>query len=209
MTETEKFVIEAIAQFSRGYDGDETYHPLYKAWRSYRYDPTQLEDIEDYGRYGMGLMMFLSYGTISDIDDKQQLASLAYLFLSKAIKQNPTNVNYVKNRLILMITNHEAFEYTVSSVVNKGQDFFSMSMFPFTARDAMFKMEFADLSSNRALLSIDMLNSKYHDLSNKIASGFFGQNQTNVSIIEKGKSLHEEVLAYLEEKVIDNNDIDF
>ena len=108
-----------------------------------------------------------------------------------------------------MITNHEAFEYTVSSVVNKGQDFFSMSMFPFTARDAMFKMEFADLSSNRALLSIDMLNSKYHDLSNKIASGFFGQNQTNVSIIEKGKSLHEEVLAYLEEKVIDNNDIDF
>lgn len=144
MVETESLVVEALKQLSIGNDGDETYHPLYKSWRSYKDNPEQLKNIKDFGHYGMGLMIFLSYGTISDIDDRQQLASLAYLFISKAIKQNSANANLFKNRLLLMITNHEAFEYTVSSVVNKDQDFFSMNLMPFQARDAMFKMEYAD-----------------------------------------------------------------
>lgn len=209
MVETESLVVEALKQLSIGNNGDETYHPLYKSWRSYKDNPEQLKNIKDFGHYGMGLMIFLSYGTISDIDDKQQLASLAYLFISKAIKQNSANANLFKNRLLLMITNHEAFEYTVSSVVNKDQDFFSMNLMPFQARDAMFKMEYADLSFNRALLSIDILASKYQDLQTKINSGFFGKESTNESIISSGKNLHEQVLTYLEHKVLDEGDIDF
>lgn len=209
MVETESLVVEALKQLSIGNNGDETYHPLYKSWRSYKDNPEQLKNIKDFGHYGMGLMIFLSYGTISDIDDRQQLASLAYLFISKAIKQNSANANLIKNRLLLMITNHEAFEYTVSSVVNKDQDFFSMNLMPFQARDAMFKMEYADLSFNRALLSIDILASKYQDLQTKINSGFFGKESTNESIISSGKSLHEQVLTYLEHKVLDEGDIDF
>ena len=209
MVETESLVVEALKQLSIGNNGDETYHPLYKSWRSYKDNPEQLKNIKDFGHYGMGLMIFLSYGTISDIDDRQQLASLAYLFISKAIKQNSANANLFKNRLLLMITNHEAFEYTVSSVVNKDQDFFSMNLMPFQARDAMFKMEYADLSFNRALLSIDILASKYKDLQTKINSGFFGKESTNESIISSGKSLHEQVLTYLEHKVLDEGDIDF
>lgn len=209
MVETESLVVEALKQLSIGNDGDETYHPLYKSWRSYKDNPEQLKNIKDFGHYGMGLMIFLSYGTISDIDDRQQLASLAYLFISKAIKQNSANANLFKNRLLLMITNHEAFEYTVSSVVNKDQDFFSMNLMPFQARDAMFKMEYADLSFNRALLSIDILASKYQDLQTKINSGFFGKESTNESIISSGNSLHEQVLTYLEHKVLDEGDIDF
>lgn len=209
MVETESLVVEALKQLSIGNDGDETYHPLYKSWRSYKDNPEQLKNIKDFGHYGMGLMIFLSYGTISDIDDRQQLASLAYLFISKAIKQNSANANLFKNRLLLMITNHEAFEYTVSSVVNKDQDFFSMNLMPFQARDAMFKMEYADLSFNRALLSIDILASKYQDLQTKINSGFFGKESTNESIISSGKNLHEQVLTYLEHKVLDEGDIDF
>lgn len=209
MVETESLVVEALKQLSIGNNGDETYHPLYKSWRSYKDNPEQLKNIKDFGHYGMGLMIFLSYGTISDIDDRQQLASLAYLFISKAIKQNSANANLFKNRLLLMITNHEAFEYTVSSVVNKDQDFFSMNLMPFQARDAMFKMEYADLSFNRALLSIDILASKYQDLQTKINSGFFGKERTNESIISSGKSLHEQVLTYLEHKVLDEGDIDF
>lgn len=208
MTETERFVVEALTQLSMGNDGDATYHPLFKAWRSYRYDPEQLNQIEDYARYGMGLMIFLSYGTVSDIDDHQQLASLSYMYISKAIKTNPS-VNHLKNRLILMITNHEAFEYTVSSVVNKDSDFMFMSFSPYDARDAMFKMEFADLSSNSALLGIGMLNSKFIDLRNKISSDFFGPNKTETTIINEGKKLHDEILEYLENKILKNGDIDF
>lgn len=104
LTETEQFVIEAVSQLSKGHDGDETYHPLYKAWRSFRSNPAQLNKIQDKGQYGMGLMIFLSYNTVSDIDDQQQLASIAYLFISKALKESPSNVNHYKNRLILMIS---------------------------------------------------------------------------------------------------------
>lgn len=208
-TETERLVQEALGNLQKGNDGDETYHPLYKAWRSFQNDPSQLSRIKDYGQYGMGLIIFLSYGTVSDIDDRQQLASVAYLFLSKAIKQSTNNTNHIKNRLLLMVTNHEAFEYTVSSVVNKDQDFYAMNLAPFKARDAMFKMEFSDLSSNQALLSIGMLASLYKDLKNKIASGFFGQNETEMSILSCGKNLHEQILAYLEKKVLEESDLDF
>lgn len=209
MVETECLIVEALNQLSIGNDGDATYHPLYKAWLSYRRNPNQLKNIRDFGRYGMGLMIFLSYGTILDIDDRQQLASLAYLFITKAIKKNPNNVDLFKNRLILMITNHEAFEYTVSSVVNKDQGIFSMNMMPFEARNAMFKMEYADLSSNKALLSIDMLASKYQDLQNKIVSGFFEKEKTSTLIISSGNNLHEQVFKYIEDKVINEGDIEF
>lgn len=209
LTETERLVIEALAQYDKGNTGDATYHPLYMAWRSYRNNPWQLKRIQNYGRYGKGLLIFLSYGTISDIDDKQQLASLSYLFLSKAIIKNPSNVNHYKNRLVLMIQNHEAFEYTVSAVVYDEDDLFQRHLYPFEARDAMYKMEFSDLSTNNALLTIDMLNSKYRELKGMISSGFFGAKETQSSIIETGKGLHEQVLAYLEEKVLEEGDIDF
>ncbi len=209
LTETELFVQEALSQFSLGNDGDEVYHPLYKAWRSFQRNPSQLKHIIDCGKYGMGLMIFLSYGTISDIDIKQQISSIAYLFLSKEIQKNPNSINLYKNRLILMLSNHEAFEYTVSSVVNSGKDFMDRSMSPFEARDAMYKMEFSDLSKGPQLLSVEILAQKFIELKNKISSGFFGPNENNLTIIDQGNSLHIEILNYLEDKVIDNEDIDF
>ena len=209
LTETETFVKEALSHLASGNDGDAVYHPLYKAWRSFQRNPEQLKHIVDFGNYGIGLMIFLSYGTVSDIDIKQQIASIAYLFLGKAIKKSPQNINLYKNRLILMISNHEAFEYTVSSVVNKDEGFMFMTMSPFKARDAMFKMEFADLLRSPQLMSIDMLAQKYIDLKNKINNGFFGPEENDSKIRDKGNSLHEEILGYLEDKVISEGDIDF
>ena len=209
LTETEQFVVEALSQYDKGNTGDATYHPLYKAWRSYQNKPWQLNRLQNFGRYGKGLLIFLSYGTVSDIDDQQQLASLSYLFLSKAIIKNPANVNHYKNRLVLMIQNHEAFRYTVSEVVDDADNWYAMHINPFKARDAMYKMEYADLSTNKALLTIDMLNSKHTELKSMITSGFFGRNETFETIIETGKELHGKVLAYLEEKVLEEGDIDF
>lgn len=60
----------------------------------------------------MGLTIFLSYGTVSDIDIKQQIASIAYLFLGKAIQKSPQNVNLYKNYwcpLKLLIVKEVAF----------------------------------------------------------------------------------------------------
>lgn len=209
LTETELYVNQALAQLGAGNDGDAVYHPLYKAWRSFQNNPSQLKKIINAGEFGKGMMVFLSYGTVTDIDDRQQLSSIAYLFLSLAIQNNPSDINLVLTRLLVMLNNREAFEYTVSSVVNKNEDMMFMNMGSFNARDALFKMEYADLSRDHRLLSVDIFAQAYQDLRRKIQSGFFGQSKSDVSIITEGKNLHKEVLEYLENKVIEENDIDF
>ena len=211
LTETETLVKEALSNLRAGRDGDDTYHPLFKAWRSFQSDPEQLQRIQDEGSFGMAFMIFLSFGTVSDIDDKQQLASIAYLFLSKAIEKNSNDVNLYKNRILLMMLNNEAFGYTVSSAINPGGgfDIFSKNLHPFESRDAMYKMEYADLMKSPQLLSVDMLSQRYSDLKYKIANGFFGQNQTSQTIIEKGRELHKKVLDYISKKVLTEEDIDF
>lgn len=211
LTETETLVKEALSNLRAGRDGDDTYHPLFKAWRSFQRDPEQLQRIQDEDSFGMAFMIFLSFGTVSDIDDKQQLASIAYLFLSKAIEKNSNDVNLYKNRILLMMLNNEAFGYTVSSAINPGGgfDIFSMNLHPFESIDAMYKMEYADLMKSPQLLSVDMLSQRYSDLKYKIANGFFGQNQTSQTIIEKGRELHKKVLDYISKKVLTEEDIDF
>ena len=190
-----------------GNDGDAVYHPLYKAWRSFQNNPGQLKKIINAGSFGKGMMIFLSYGTVTDIDYKQQLASIAYLFLSLAIQNNQNDANLILTRLLVMQNNREAFEYTVSSVVNKDEGMMFMNMNPFKARDAIFKMEYADLSKDSHLLSVDIFTQAY--LRSKIQSGFFGQNKSELSIITEGKNLHKEVTEYLVNKILEENDIDF
>ncbi|MCM1311920.1 MAG: hypothetical protein NC206_01750 [Bacteroides sp.] len=209
LTEVELYVVQALAQLGAGNDGDAVYHPLYKAWRSFQNNPGQLKNIINAGSFGKGMMIFLSYGTVTDIDDKQQLASIAYLFLSLAIQNNQNDVNLILIRLLVMLNNREAFEYTVSSVVNKEENIMFMNMNPFKARDAMFKMEYADLSKDSRLLSVDIFMQTYQDLRSKIQSGFFGQNKSEISIITEGRNLHKEVTEYLVNKILEENDIDF
>lgn len=209
LTEVELYVAQALTQLGAGNDGDAVYHPLYKAWRSFQNNPGQLKKIINAGSFGKGMMIFLSYGTVTDIDDKQQLASIAYLFLSLAIQNNQNDANLILTRLLVMLNNREAFEYTVSSVVNKDEGMMFMNMTPFKARDAMFKMEYADLSKDSHLLSVDIFMQAYQDLRSKIQLGFFGQNKSEFSIITEGKNLHKEVTEYLVNKILEENDIDF
>lgn len=128
----------------------------------------------------------------TDIDDRQQLSSIAYLFLSLAIQNNQSDINLVLTRLLVMLNNREALEYTVSSVVNKDEGMMFMNMGSFNARDALFKMEYADLSRDHRLLTVDTFAQAYQDLMSKIQSGFFGKSKTDVSIITEGRKLHKE-----------------
>ena len=204
ITDTEKNVNVAIAQFSQRRDGYETY--LYKAWHAYREDPGQLKAIKNYKTYGWGLGV-LSI-TTEDIDVRQQLASLAYFFISKALLQDPHDVGCIKARIITMLVNQEAFRYTVSSVVNDYVSIVFMEMSFFKARDALFKMEFADLSRDKRLLGIEMFSKTYGELNEKISSNFFGKDLSADDIITEGNRLHEQVFAFIEKKVNDE-DINF
>lgn len=208
-TLTEQYIDEAIKQINQGCDGDAVYSPLYKAWKAYCNNPADLNKIRNDTLYAQGLMTFLTFGTITDIDIKQQISSIAYLFISKAIEKNPSDINHYKNRLFIMIMNKDAFEYTVSSVVNEGKDFFELTIFPFVARDSLFKMIYADFSVNPTLQRLEILNRIFMDLEAKVNSGFFGKNETKESIISSGKKLHNDVIMYLKNKVLKNTDIDF
>lgn len=208
-TLTEQYMDAAIKQINQGCNGDVVYSPLYKAWKAYCNNPADLNKIQNDAFYAQGLMTFLTFGTITDIDIKQQISSIAYLFISKAIEKNPIDINLYKNRLLIMILNKDAFEYTVSSVVNEGKDFFELTIFPFVARDSLFKMIYADFSVNPTLQRLEILNRIFMDLEAKVNSGFFGQNETKESIIASGKKLHNDIVMYLKNKVLKNNDIDF
>lgn len=209
--EVESFVDQALDQLERGNDGDATYHPLYKAWKSICKDPKQLRRCNNIGKIGTGFAVFLSYdGTIRDINDRQHIASVSYLCFSLALKESPKDVNLLKNRLTLTLIAKEVFQYTISSVINKDQSSFKiMTSGPWKVRDALYKMQYADLAKDKRLLSKDVFADAFNDLQKKINDNFFGADETIESIIEMGNKYHDDVLKYLEEMVIENENVYF
>lgn len=214
LTATEKFAIEGITKYNNGFDGDEVYHPLYKAWRSYNNDPGCLKEIRQYREVALGLSTFLSYGTITDIDIQQQVVSIAYLFISKAILQNPANANLYKDRLFLLHFQNEAFLYTVSSVVNKDylNDFMSIraGMNTLHARKAICNMQYSDLYSNPVIAQYyEVYANLKKELEDRISNGYFGNQSNRQSVAAEGIVIHKNLYDYLHDKVIVNEDIDF
>lgn len=200
---------EAMNQLQRGNDGDAVYHPMYKAWRELQRNVSSLKDVQNKGLLGNGLFVFISYGTVQDIDDRQQILSLAYLMMSDALESNPNDLNLVRNRLLLMLQDREAFQYTVSSATDKGTGFGFMGFSQFESRDALYSMIYSDLKKSPAFRTIPALNSTLIDLERKIDSGFFGQNKSRASVAAEGEKNHKKVFTFLQEKVYDNEDIDF
>lgn len=200
---------EAMDNLKRGNDGDAVYHPMFKAWREIQRNPSSLKDIHDKAIVGNGLFVFISYGTVQDIDDRQQILSLAYLLVSDALQSHPNDLNLIRNRLLIMLQDKEAFQYTVSSATNKGGGFDFMGLSQFESRDALLSMIYSDLSRSAAFRSIPILNAQFIDLERKIDSGFFGQNKTRASVAAEGQNNHSKVFTFLSDKVYDNEDVDF
>ena len=213
MTETENYIVSAVKMLERRISNDETYLLLREGWKSLRNNPSQLKEITDYARYGRGLFALLTYKTITDLDDRQQLASLSYLYLSKAIIKNPENADAQGFRVILMFFCDGPLRYTISSVVNKDKDLWERNMHPFAARDALYKMEFAAIYKNDVLFPTIIQNSwlsgKYSELCDKVNSGFFGSDISADSIKEEGDLLHKNILEYIENKVLLEEDVVF
>lgn len=205
----EELTEQAMSCLQSGNDGDAVYHPMFLAWREIQQNPERLKDVQNKALLGNGLFVFISYGTVHDIDDRQQIISLAYLLISDAIKQNPNDLNLIKNRVLLMLQDKEAFQYTVSSATNTTSGFDFMGLSQFESRDALYTMIYSDLSKSPLLRNISVLNDAFVDIERKINSQFFGQNKNRASIITDGKNNHSKVLNFLYEKVYENDDIDF
>lgn len=203
--EVELHIENAMSLLRQGVDGDKVYHPLYKAWSLSIENPNLLNGIHNYSLVGNGFLTLISFGTISSIDDMEQLASLAYLFISKSLKECDNAYDY-KNRVLLIdshFINHEeyfkdvrdAFQYTVSEAIHYGERRNPLSSMMFSDeindRVALCRMEYHDLMKMYGISSINGLHERKKELEACIGTGrLFEKEETEQSIILKGAELH-------------------
>lgn len=163
----EELAQQAMSCLQSGNDGDAVYHPMFKAWREIQQNPSLLNDVQNKALLGNGLLIFISYGTVQDIDDRQQIISLAYLLISDALTKNPKDLNLLRNRILVMLQDKEAFQYTVSSAIDTSSGFDFMGLSQLESRDTLYAMIYSDLAKSAAFKNIPMLNATLRDLENK------------------------------------------
>jgi hypothetical protein len=185
---------------------------LVQIYRSVKYDPEQLRNVRDYSSLGTSFLWMLIENISDDIDTLQMMSSLGYLFLSKAIINEPRNLNLFRNRLLILRAANEPLGYTVKRALNIDSDMFSISgsMSSYRARDAIYKMEIADLELFPDLCrNFDIFKERKDEFDSKINRGFFGRETTTAEIINSGIENHVKLLEYLENMVLNEADVDF
>lgn len=211
MTDIEIKAIKGISLLKQG-KSEEAYNELLDAYLSLKRDVPQLKLVKNYEEVGVSLFLLLTYGTIDDIDIKQRISSISYMFLSKALNEAPDNVNCAKNRVMLLDYCKDSIQYTAMSALNLCGGFGLMSlgaMPEIRSRDALYMMKYYDLKSFPILRMHDEFFSKMEDdLDAKIAQSFFGP-KTKDDVLEKGRQNHAKMLEYIENQVLEDEDIDF
>ena len=201
----EELAQQAMSCLQSGNDGDAVYHPMFIAWKEIQQNPSLLKEVQDKALVGNVLAILISYGKVQSIDDRQQIISLAYMMLSEAIEKNPTNLNIIRNRLLVMLYDKEAFRYTISSAINKNSDFDFMRLPQFKSNYALDTMIYSDLSKSPAFKNIPILHDACVDIERKIDNA----HKDRATIIADGEKNHSMVLTFLLEMVYDKKDIDF
>lgn len=186
---------------------------LTNLYYSVKRNPEQLKEVIDYEKFGKTHTIMLSEGLTDDIDVRQMMASIAYLFISKATQVHPENFNLFKDRLYLLSISNEPLSYTVMSALKLNQGSFYSESYqdaPMKARNAIYKMEISDLELNPILYQkIEYFTKRRIEFDEMINNGFFLPNRDKSEIVEEGKANHEAVLKYLEQRVLVDCDIDF
>lgn len=185
---------------------------LITIYRQVKGNPAQLGEVKDLGSIGRAFLFMLDQNLSDDIDTLQMMTSVGYLCLSKAINKDPNNPNLVKDRLLLLRMGHEPFTYSVMAglQLNSGGFFIMSGLSGIQARDAIYKMEIADLENNPILYhQLDMFRERRDEFDEMISRQFFMPEKTKENVIQSGNSIHEKMLEYLENKVIHEEDMDF
>jgi hypothetical protein len=186
---------------------------LVQIYKSVKSNPGQLGEVEDYSAIGTAFLLMLEINLSDDLDTLQMMASVSYLCISKAIQNDKDNLNLYKDRLLMLQIGHEPFKYTVMSGLKlTGGSFFGLhaTLAPINARDAIYKMEIADLELHPALYQqISLFNERKDELDEMIGREFFMPEKTRDSIIQSGVENHKKLLAYLDRRIIEEEDVDF
>jgi len=176
--------------------------------------PENLKEVNDFEALGRAFLFMLDQNISDDIDNLQMISSLAYLFLSKAHKVNPNNVNLIVFRLLVLQIGLVPLKYTVMSILEESSSnlFFSplSGMNDFKARDAIYQMEIVDLEENPIIyMRIEMLSKRKVELDLMINEKFFLPLKSKSEILNAGTKYHNDLYNYLEKKVLIDFDVDF
>jgi hypothetical protein len=208
MTDTERYAKQGLyANADKEYSIAKQYFK--RSLMSLRQDPSQIQHIENYANYGRAFSILL--GWLKDIDNRIQVAGIAYYCLSKAILVDEqeifTGYNY-GSRLLLMHENADAFAhiiFTVEPIRMVLSQFFYEEM-----EDVQHKMEIADNQRcEQFFVEFSFISNYKTDLEEKALSGCYGPDATLESIVAEGELLHEKVYKHLEKRIIEENDLEF
>ena len=211
MTDIETKSIKGISLLKQS-KNEEAYNALLDAYLSLKRDVPQLKKVKCFEEVGTALFLLLTYETIDDIDIKQRIASISYMYLSKALNEAPDNANCAKFRVMLLDYCKEPLQYTAMSALNLcgGFGFMSLGAMPeLRSRDALYMMKYYDLRSFPILrMHNEFFQNIENDLDAKIAQHFFGA-KTKEDVFEEGRNNHTKMLDFIENQVLEDEDIDF
>jgi hypothetical protein len=185
---------------------------LVQIYRSVKSDPTQLKNVKDFSSVGTSFLMMLDQNLSDDVDTLQMMASISYLCISKAIQNDSSNLNLYKDRLLMLRIGHDPFQYTVMHALDINTNPFSYmgSLATYSARDAIYKMEIADLELHPALYQqVQFFRERKDEFDEMIGRQFFMPEKTLDNVIKSGYENHLKLLEYLENRVIEEGDVDF
>jgi hypothetical protein len=174
-------------------------------------NPLELNNIERPDDFASVIATMLQLKVINDDDVIEQIASIGYVVISKAIISNPApNKNMF--RLLIIHFAREQFNYTLRTALgfDSEANFFSPvgQMAGNRTANAMYEMEVYDLFTNPILYQkIQMFADAKEELDGLILNDYF-YNKTEAQVIQEGKEFHKKALEYLTEKILIRGNIE-
>ncbi len=182
---------------------------LFQVYRSVKSDPGLLRNVTSYSSLGTSFLIMLELNLSDNIDTLQMMASLSYLCFSKAIVNDPDNLDLYKSRLLMLNIGNGPFRYTVWQALDLIPLCLSGSDALINSRDEIYKMEISDLVLHPSLCVIDIFKQRKEEFDKMIGSGFFAPETTLEEVCKVGIANHNKLLNYLDNKVINEEDTDF
>ena len=217
MTEIEVKAIEGLNLLKQG-DNRGAYRVFVQAYNEMKFDVAKLKDITHFEEVGVAFTSLLAFNQIDDIDIQQRVASIAYLFLSKAISQAGligklfVEIETIYRYRILLIENFgKALSYTAMEALNIDGGVFGAGMAHAEASDALGAMQYHDLKQCPTWIERDSFLSNMKNAFERSMSGNnpLGIKKSPMELVERGQNHHTRMVKYLENKILKNEDINF
>lgn len=193
-------------------NNEEANYLLVKIYRLVKENPKILNTVKNYSSLSTVFLAMIDLEFSEDVDTLQTVSSLAYLFICKAIENDSQNVNFIKNRIVILYAGHDYIKYTVMSAFEDKSNSASyyITNQDIKARDILYKMEISDLFLNPSIYKqVSLLEERKKKFDALLDRQFFMPELTLKEVIGTGIKNHNKLFTYLQNKILIDNDVIF